>query len=95
MAPLIADAAFSSVPISADCVFFVPHYFVGDQIRICTYFVSDESWKIHTFTCPDGEHYAVEDVVYMDRPDGSFYCFSEKRKDCSHPSISVHKSGSR
>ena len=49
VAPLIADAAFSSVPTSANCVFFVPHYFIDDRIRISTYFVGDESWKIHTF----------------------------------------------
>ena len=44
VAPLIADAAFSSVPTSLDCVFFVLHYFVGDQIRTSTYSVGDESW---------------------------------------------------
>ena len=71
--PLIADAAFSSVPTSTDCVFFVPHYFVGNQIRISTYSIGDESWQIHNFTCLDAENYAVEDVVYMDRPNGSFY----------------------
>ena len=44
VAPLIADAAFSSVLTSPDCVFFVLHYFVGDQIRTSTYSVGDESW---------------------------------------------------
>ena len=95
VAPLIADGAFSSVPTSVDCIFFVPHYFIDDQIRISTYSVGDESWKIHTFTCPYAKKYVVEDVVYMDRSDESFYCFNKKRRDCSHPSIFVHKSESR
>ena len=86
---------FSLVPTSPDCVFFVTHNLISDQIRIIAYSVGDETWKIHTFTCLDVENYVVEDAVYMDRSDGSSYCFSEKRRDCSHPSISVHKSGSR
>ena len=44
VASLIADAAFSLVLTSPDCVFFVLHYFVDDQIRTSTYSVSDESW---------------------------------------------------
>ena len=44
VAPLIADADFSSVLTSSDCVFFVLHYFVSDQIRTSTYSVGDESW---------------------------------------------------
>ena len=44
VALLIADAAFSSILTSPDCVFFVLHYFVDDQIRTKTYSVGDESW---------------------------------------------------
>ena len=44
VALLIADATFSSVLTSSDCVFFLLHYFVGDQIRTITYSVGDESW---------------------------------------------------
>ena len=70
VAPLIKDVVFSSVPTSADYVFFMPHYFVGDQIRISTYSVDDESWS--TFTFPDEENYVVEDVVYIDDQTGVF-----------------------
>ena len=87
--------SFPSVPTSPYCIFFVTHYFVGDQIRISTFPIGDETWSIHTFTSPNVENYVVKDAVYMDRSNGSSYCFSEKRWDCSHPSISVHKSGSR
>ena len=59
--------SFPLVPTSPDCVFFVTHYFIGDQIRIGTYCIGDESWTIHAFTKLDVENYVVEDVVYMDR----------------------------
>ena len=44
VAPLIEDAAFYSAPTSMDCVSFMPHYFIGDQIGISTYSIDDESW---------------------------------------------------
>ena len=56
-----------------------------DQVRMSTYTVGDESWKTHTFTCPNASDYCVDIVVYMEgegegegEGKGSFYCFSKE-----------------